>query len=74
MLLHFEIDKTLLLVIPALQITVKPALSDHPFIKKEVAQDSNKATADYTSPALCTPVTPSRRQAMQFIINMTEED
>jgi len=33
----------------------------------------NKAIVDYTSPALCTPVTPSRRQAMRPIVSMPEE-
>jgi len=34
----------------------------------------NKAIVDYTSPALCTPVTPFRRQAMRPIVSMLEED
>ena len=36
MFLPFEIEKKLLIVIPALQITVKPALGDHPFVKLKV--------------------------------------
>ena len=40
MFLPFEIEKKLLIVIPALWIMVKPALSDHPFVKlKVVAQN-----------------------------------
>ena len=34
----------------------------------------NRAIVDYTSPALCTPVTPSRRQVMGSIVNVPEED
>ena len=34
----------------------------------------NKAIVDYTSPALCTPVTPSRRQAIRPIVNVPEKD
>ena len=41
----------------------------------ELSDDKvNKAIVDYTSPALCTPVTPSRRYAMQPIVNVPEED
>jgi len=32
----------------------------------------NKTIVDYTSPALCTPVTPCRPQAMRPIVNMPE--
>jgi len=35
---------------------------------------TNKATVDYTSPALCTPVIPSRRQAMRPIVSVPEEE
>jgi len=38
--LTFEIEKKLLIVIPALQITVKPALCDYVFVNlKAVAQN-----------------------------------
>ena len=36
--------------------------------------NENKAIVDYTSPALCTPVTPFRPQVMRPIINMPQED
>jgi len=38
--LPFEIEKKLLIMITALQVTVKPALGNHPFVKvKVVAQN-----------------------------------
>ena len=42
--------------------------------KQETLTVSNKAIVDYTSPELCTPVTPCRRQAMRPIVNVLEED
>jgi len=33
-----------------------------------------KAIVDYTSPGLCTPITPSRRQVMWPMVSMPEDD
>jgi len=39
----------------------------------EQHHNQNKAIVDYTSPVLCTPITPSRQQVMRPIVSMPEE-
>jgi len=46
--LPFEIGKKLLIVIPALRITVKPALGTYPFVKLKVVAQNKWSLSEWS--------------------------